>query len=360
MGQALEVARVLDDWLRSDNCAGEIAAPGVGADGARSRRRLVIMLGAAMFAWPLVPSAQESGKTYRLGYLFLGAEPPSPQAAPPWPTLSKLGYVEGANLVVNRRFAAFHRDRLAALAAELIAFRPDVLLTQGAQAAEAASKLTHDVPIVVMSAGDPVGTGLVESLARPGANITGVTEFAIELSAKRLELLKEAAPAITRVAVLWNAADRAMTLRYGEIETAAKAMKVELQPLGVREPEDFDDAFAAMRRDRPDAMFMITDALTGLNRKRVVEFTAEHRLPAVYENREPVSDGGLMSYGPSLPELFSRAAYFIDRILKGAKPGDLPMEQPTRFELVVNLNTAKALNIVMPASVLARADELIE
>jgi putative tryptophan/tyrosine transport system substrate-binding protein len=175
----------------------------------------------------------------------------------------------------------------------------------------------------------------------------------------RLELLKEAVPTLARVAVLWNAADRAMTLRYREIETVAAAMRVEIRPLGVREPEDFDDAFAAMRGDRPDAMFMITDALTGLNRKRVVEFAAQNRLPAVYEVREPVDDGGLMSYGPSLRDLFARAAYFIDRILKGAKPGDLPMEQPTKFELVINLRTAKALELDVPPSLLARADEVI-
>ncbi|WP_189043062.1 ABC transporter substrate-binding protein [Aliidongia dinghuensis] len=324
------------------------------------RRELIALLGGAALIWPLGVRAQRAGRVFRIGYFYLGPPPPDPHEAPPWPTLRKLGYVEGTNLVVERRFAAGRRDMLATIASEFVASRPDVILAQGYQAAEAASKATHDIPIVVLGGGDPIGTGLVKSLARPGANITGVTEASTELSAKRLELLKEAIPAVSRVAVLWNAADRAMTLRFDEIEAAAKTLQVAIQPLGVREPEDFDDAFAAMRRDRPDAMFMITDALTNLNRKRIVEFAAEIRLPAVYEFREPVFDGGLMSYGPNMHDLQGRVAYYIDKILKGAKPGDLPMEQPTKFELVVNLKTAKALGLTIPPSILARADEVIE
>jgi putative ABC transport system substrate-binding protein len=323
------------------------------------RREFIAALGGAA-AWPVVARAQQAGKIFRIGYFFLGAQPPDPQKTQPWPTLRELGYVEGANLVVERRFAAGRSDRLAAFASELVSLRPDVILAHGGQAAEAASKTTHEIPIVVMGAGDPIGTGLVESLARPGANITGVTEVATELSAKRLELLKEAIPTVARVAVLWNAADRGMTLRYREIRSAAETVHVEIRPVSVREPEDFDDAFAAMGRDRPDALFTITDALIGLNRKRVVEFAAQNRLPAVYEGREAVDDGGLISYGPSLHDLFARAGYFMDRILKGAKPRDLPMEQPTRFELVINLKTAKALGLTVPASLLARADEVIE
>src|SRR6516165_2039406 len=323
------------------------------------RRELIAGLGATA-AWPLVAQAQQAGKIYRIGYFSLGAQPPDPQKTPPWPTLRELGYVEGANLVVERRFAAGRRDRLAAFASELVSLKPDVILAHGGQAAEVANTTTHEIPIVVMGAGDPVGTGLVDGLARPGGNVTGVTEVATELSAKRLELLKEAVPTVARVAVLWNAADRAMTLRYREISTAAETMHVEILPVGVQEPEDFDDAFAAMGGDRPDALFTITDALVGLNRKRVVEFTARDRLPAVYEGREAVDDGGLISYGPSLPDLFARAAYFLDRILKGGKPRDLPMEQPTRFELVINLKTAKALGLSVPPSLLARADEVIE
>jgi putative ABC transport system substrate-binding protein len=324
------------------------------------RRDAITLLGFGAILWPLVAEAQQPGKMYRIGYLFLGAQPPDLQKPQPWPTLRQLGYVEGSNLVVERRFASGRRDRLAVFASELIAWKPDVILAQGGQSAEVASMATHVIPTVIMGAGDPVGTGLVKSLARPGGNVTGVSEVSTELTPKRLELLKEAVPTASRVAVLWNAADPAMNLRYREIETAAKTMHIEIRPLGVREPEDFDGAFAAMRSDRPDAMFMITDALTGLNRKRIVEFAAENRLPAIYEVRDPVGDGGLMSYGPNLPDLFSRAAYYIDKILKGAKPGDLPMEQPTKFELVVNLKTAAALGLTIPSSILARADEVIE
>jgi putative ABC transport system substrate-binding protein len=245
------------------------------------RRAFFTVLSGAALTWPLGLHAQQAGKIFRIAYFYLGPQPPDPQKTPPWPTLRQLGYVEGSNLVVERRFAAGHRNSLAAFASELVALRPDVILAQGYQAAAAASNATHEIPIVVMGVGDPIGTGLVENLARPGANVTGVTEASTELSAKRLELLKEAIPAVSRVAVLWNAADRAMTLRFGGIETAAKTLHVEIEPLGVREPEDFDDAFAAMRRNRPDAMFMITDALTNLNRKRIVEFAAQNRLPAV-------------------------------------------------------------------------------
>jgi putative tryptophan/tyrosine transport system substrate-binding protein len=324
------------------------------------RRRNLLSLLCGVVAWPRVADAQQAGRTYRIGYLFLGAQPPEPQKMTPWPTLRELGYVEGTNLVVERRFAAGRRERLGAFASELIAFKPDLILTQGGQSAEAISKSTHDIPVVIIGAGDPIGTGLVEGLSRPGGNVTGVTEVSTELSAKRLQLLKEAVPAITRVAVLWNAADRAMKLRYREIETAANAMQIGIRSIEVREPEDFDAALAAMRGDRPDAMFMVSDALTSLNRKRIIEFAAQTRLPAVYEYRELVDDGGLMSYGPNLRELFARAAYYIDKILKGAKPAELPMEQPTKFELIINLKTANSLGLAIPPALLARADEVIE
>ena len=324
------------------------------------RRRNLLSLLCGVVAWPRLADAQQAGRTYRIGYLFLGAQPPEPQKMTPWPTLRELGYVEATNLVVERRFAAGRRERLGAFASELIALKPDLILTQGGQSAEAISKSTHDIPVVIIGAGDPIGTGLVEGLSRPGGNVTGVTEVSTELSAKRLQLLKEAVPAITRVAVLWNAADRAMKLRYREIETAANAMQIGIRSIEVREPEDFDAAFATMRGDRPDAMFMVSDALTGLNRKRIIEFAVQTRLPAVYEYRELVDDGGLMSYGPNLRELFARAAYYIDKILKGAKPAELPMEQPTKFELIINLKTAKALGLAIPPAFLARVDEVIE
>ena len=210
------------------------------------RRRNLLSLLCGVVAWPRVTDAQQAGRTYRIGYLFLGAQPPEPQKMTPWPTLRELGYVEATNLVVERRFAAGRRERLGAFASELIALKPDLILTQGGQSAEAISKSTHDIPVVIIGAGDPIGTGLVEGLSRPGGNVTGVTEVSTELSAKRLQLLKEAVPAITRVAVLWNAADRAMKLRYREIETAANAMQIGIRSIEVREPEDFDAAFATI------------------------------------------------------------------------------------------------------------------
>src|SRR5215831_10492976 len=324
------------------------------------RRRDLLALVGGVMTWVHVADAQQAGRTYRIGYLFLGAQPPEPQKMTPWPTLRELGYVEGTNLAVERRFAAGRREKLGGFASELIALKPDLILTQGGQSAEAVSKATHDIPVVIIGAGDPIGTGLVEGLGRPGGNVTGVTEVSTELSAKRLQLLKEAAPAIASVAVLWNAADRAMNLRYREVETAAKGMQIGIRSIEVREPEDFDAAFAAISGDRPDAMFVVSDALTGLNRKGIIEFAVQTQLPAVYEYRELVDDGVLMSYGPNLRELFARSAYYIDKILKGAKPAELPMEQPTKFELIINIKTAKALGLTVPSALLARADEVIE
>jgi putative ABC transport system substrate-binding protein len=209
-------------------------------------------------------------------------------------------------------------------------------------------------------AGDPVGVGLIESLARPGGNITGFSDNATALSAKRLEILKEAVPTASRIAVLWNAQDQAMTLRYQEIDRAAHVLGVSVQPLGVREPDDFERAFAAMDHNRPDALFMVTDALTTLNRKRVLDYAKAHRIPAMYEFTTLVREGGLISYGPSIDDMYQRAADYVDKILKGTKPGDLPVEQPTRYYLVVNLKTAKALGLTIPQSLVLRADEVVE
>ena len=233
-------------------------------------------------------------------------------------------------------------------------------MTTGAPAAEAAKKATSTIPIVFVAPGDAAATGLVTSLARPGGNITGISDPATELSAKRLGLLKEAVPSATRVAVMWNANDRAMTLRYGEVEKAARVLHVTVQPLGVRGPEDIDAALSAMTRERPDAFFVVSDALTNINRKRILDFAAAHHIPAMYEFGYYVQDGGLMSYGPTLDEMFSRAAIYIDRILKGAKPGELPVEQPTRYYLLVNLKTAKTLDLTIPPPLLLRADEVIQ
>jgi putative ABC transport system substrate-binding protein len=227
----------------------------------------------------------------------------------------------------------------------------------------AAARVVKDhanIPVVAITGADPVAMGLIDSLAHPGGNITGVGEVAAELSAKRLEVFKDAFPNLRKIAMLWNADDLGMTLRYKSAAAAARTLGFEIQPLGVREPDDFAVAFAAMERDRPDAILMVTDALTSLNRRKVFEFAAQQKLPAIYENASLVRDGGLMSYGPDMNEVYDRAADLAVRILKGAHPADLPFEQPTRFHFAINKNTLKALGMTMPAAMLMRADEVIE
>jgi putative ABC transport system substrate-binding protein len=274
--------------------------------------------------------------------------------------LATRGFVEGRNLMFEVRSGDGRYERLSELAAALKTSNIDVIITFGYPAALAAKTSAKDVPIVVMGSGDPVATGLAEGLARPGGNLTGLTELSTELSAKRLEILKEAVPNLRRVAMLWNAADHGMTLRYRAADTAAKVLNVSVQALGVREPNDFDGAFAEMTRSPPDAILMVSDALTTLNRKRVIEFSSTNRLPAIYEFRALVREGGLISYGPNQGAMGTRAADFVARILRGARPADLPLEQPTTFELVINLNTAKTLGLTIPPTLLARADEVIE
>ena len=307
--------------------------------------------------------AQSPTKTFRIGTLVSGSRPSAPDWKQRWAFvegLRELGWVDGQNVIVEDRWADGKTSRLPELAAELVRLKVDVIFTASWPAAVAAKQATTTIPIVISGAGDPVGTGLVASLAHPGGNITGLGDWATELSAKRLQLLKEAVPKLSRVAVLWNSADGGMTLRFRRIQSAAPTLGVTVRPLGVQEPDDFEQAFAAMIQERPDALFVVADLLTRLQHKRVVEFAAQNRLPAMYELREFVADGGLMSYGPIFPDLLRRGAAFVDKILKGAKPADLPVEQPTRFELVVNLKTAKALGLAIPQSVLIRADHVIQ
>jgi ABC-type uncharacterized transport system substrate-binding protein len=260
-------------------------------------------------------------------------------------------------LALERRGAEGHPDRLPALVDDLVARRVEALITIGYPAALAAKQGTT-LPVVALNAGDPVRTGLVASLARPGGHLTGISDVSADLTPKRLELLKELVPTLRRVAMLWNATDLGMTLRYQASEAGAQALGLTVQPLGVREPDDFEQAFAAMQRERPDAILMVTDTLTLLNRKRVFEFAAAQQLPAIYEFDALVRDGGLMSYGPDQEESFSRVAALVARILTGAKPADLPFEQPTRFRLVLNLKTAQALGLPIPPTILVQADEV--
>jgi putative ABC transport system substrate-binding protein len=300
-------------------------------------------------------------RSWRVGFLSGGARPPD--EAPPLAlrqALRELGYVEGQGVAYVGRWAEARQERLPALAAELVGLHVDVIVTVGGPSTGAARRATSSIPIVMAQVGDADGLGLIDSLARPGGNVTGVTDQSVELSAKRLEYLKEAIPTASRIAVLWNADDRGMTLRYREVEKAAQALHVMVQPLGVREPDDFDTAFTAMASNRPDALFLVTDALTLLNRKRVIEFAAQHRIPAMYEFSVLVRDGGLMSYGASQDANFRKAATYVDRIFKGAAPSTLPVERPGRYYLTVNLKTAKALGLSLPSSLLLRADEVIE
>ncbi len=326
------------------------------------RREFLGVVGGAAIAWPLAARAQQAGKTYRIGLLG-GGSPVGPLDERNKALMSGLaqrGFVEGRNVVLEQRWADGNIDRLGALAAELQAAKVDVIVTFGYPAALAAKVSANGTPTVIAGAGDPVATGLVEGLARPGGYLTGVTELSTELSAKRLEILRDAVPDLHVVAMLWNAADLGMTLRYRSAEDAARVLGIKVQTLGVREPNDFEHAFTEMTRQRPDAILMVSDALTMLNRKRVVEFAAANRLPTIFEASALVREGGLMSYGPKQSAIGERAAELVVRILRGARPADLPLELPTRFEFFINLKTARALGLAVPPTVLARADEVIE
>ena len=325
------------------------------------RRTVVLAIVGSFLAAPFSSHAQKPAKIWRIGFLSGGPRPAD--GAPPAAlrqALAELGYVDGKNVTYAGRWADAKIKRLPELAAELVGLDVDLLLTAGAPAAQAAKQATSTIPIVFIAPGDALGIGLVTNLARPGGNITGISDPATELSAKRLGLLKEAVPGATRVAVLWNANDRAMTLRYGEVEKAARVLHVTVQALGVREPDDIDLALSTMMRQRPDALFLVSDALTNINRKRILDFAAIHHIPAMYEYSFYVRDGGLMSYGPAMEDMNRRAAIYVDKILKGAKPGELPVEQPTRYYLLVNLKTAKMLDLALPQPLLLRADEVIQ
>ena len=302
----------------------------------------------------------QSGKVYRVGLVAVGAPDTGILGPGMVRDFTRRGYVVDGNIVFERRAAEGKLDRLPGFIDEFVAKHVDVIITQGYPSAAAAKERAGDTPIVVTNSGDPVDTGLAASLAHPGGNVTGVSDIASELSAKRLTLLKEAVPSVHNVAVLWNADDLGMTLRYRAAEVQAKRLGMTIVPLGVREPNDFNAAFSAMTETRPDGILMVTDILTVLNRKRVMEFAEQHRLPAIYEFAFLAHDGGLMAYGPDTDAVFDRAAGLADRILKGAKPADLPLELPTRFQFAVNLKAAKAIGLTIPESILLRADDVIE
>jgi len=312
---------------------------------------------------PLAAEAQQAGQAARIGYLAanLTVSPHMTEAFRQG--LRDLGYVDGRSVVIEYRDAEGKYDRLPARAAELVALKVDVIVAADTPAALAAKQATRTLPIVFIGAGDPVTIGLVTSLARPGGNVTGLSLLAPELVGKRLELLKQAVPGVGRVAALWQpgfVGERTEKDMLKEVEVAARALGVRLQFVEVRGPADFYRAFSDMTRARADALTVLGSAMFANERRRVVDLAAKNRLPGVYGFREYVDAGGLMAYGPNVADLFQRAATYADKILKGAKPGDLPVEQPTKFELVLNLKTAKALGLTIPQSVLVRADQVIE
>ncbi len=325
-------------------------------------RRFWVAVAALTCAFaPLGVSAQTPGKVYRVGFLSGASGPGAVQVREGLSReLAQRGFVPDRNLVIEIRSTDGKFDQLPRLAKELADSGVDVIVTFGYRAARAAKDAATAVPIVITNAGDPVETGLAASLSRPGGNLTGISDMASELSVKRLDLLKAAVPGLKRVAMLWNADDLGMATRHRAAVAAAATLGIAVQSLGVREPDDFDAAFAAMTREKPDGIMMVTDALVRLNRKRVFEFAAAHRIAAIYEFAFFARDGGLMSYGPEFKEGITRLAVLVDRILKGAKPADLPFEQPTRFQFVINKKTADASGMVIPHELLLRADEVIE
>ncbi|HWP56409.1 MAG TPA: ABC transporter substrate-binding protein [Candidatus Acidoferrales bacterium] len=274
--------------------------------------------------------------------------------------LRELGYVEGKNISIEYRYAEGKLDHLRGLADELVRHNVDIIVTQSTLDAYAARQSTSTTPIVMTASGDAVGTGLIASLARPGGNITGLTALSRELSGKRLELLKEVIPGLARVAILWNAANPDKARDVEETQHQAKALGLELQLLEVRDVSDFPGAFQSATRKRAGALLILADSLTSTHQGRIVELAAKSRLPAMHEQREFVEAGGLMAYGPNIVDLFRRVATYVDKILKGTKPADLPVEQPTQFELVLNLKTAKTIGVTIPAELLVRATKVIK
>jgi putative ABC transport system substrate-binding protein len=330
----------------------------------RMRRRDVIALlgGATAFSisWPLTAQAQP-GKVWRVGMLdTTSAQLNAPNLDAFRRGLRQLGYVEGQNLAIDYRSADGRLEQIPQLAAELVRRNVDVIVTRGTPSALAAKHATATIPIVMAAIGEPVETGLVASLARPGGNVTGLSAFVTELVAKRVELLKEVLPRIARLALLDNMSNGSVPPQWEETKRAARALAIEPQLLDVRKPEELDRAFDAAVAQRADALSIGNDSVVIASRRRVAELAEKFRLPAIYATREFVDSGGLLSYAAHYPDLYRRAAAYVDKIFKGEKPADLPVEQPTKFEMVVSLKAAKAIGLEFPPLLLARADEVIE
>jgi putative tryptophan/tyrosine transport system substrate-binding protein len=327
------------------------------------RREFIALLGSAAAAWPLPARAQQVEKVARIGYLSPGSASPGPLAHHDefQRGLRELGYVEGRNIVIEYRFADGKFDRLPALAAELVQLNVEVLVSVVTQASLAAKNATRTIPIVIVSVGDPVGAGLVASLARPGANVTGNSGMTTEVIGKGLGLFKQTVPNVSPMAVLWNPDN---VVYQGQIlqetEVAARTLGIQLQMFGARGADEFDRTFAAITSAHATSLLVLPDPVFSAHTARIAAFADKSRLPAMYGLREHATAGGLMAYGPNYADLYRRAASYVDKILKGAKPADLPVEQPTKFEFVINLKTATTLGLTIPPGVLAIADEVIE
>jgi putative ABC transport system substrate-binding protein len=325
-----------------------------------TRREFITLLGGAA-AWPLVAHAQQSAKVRRIGFLGNSTEALEANLVGPFREgLREFGYEEGRNVEIEYRWAQGEYKRFPALIAELITAKVEVIVTAGTPASLAVKKATYSIPLVMIAVGEPVATGLVTSLARPGGNITGVTSISPEIEGKRLELLREVVPTVSYIAVLWNAGSPVQVIQERETKAAAQALAMKMLSLGVRTLEEIEEAFAAILRERPAALFVLADRLFLHHRQRIMDFATQHRLPGVHAYRELVEVGGLMSYGPSYAGMHKRAAYFVDRILKGSNPGELPVERPATFELVVNVKAAKALGLTIPPTIILRASTVIE
>ena len=323
--------------------------------------RLATALLLTILSAPLAAEAQPGAKTSRIGFLGNSTAVLEANLVGPFREgFRELGYVEGRDLIIEYRWAGGQYDRFPTLIAELVALKVDVIVTAGTPAALAVRRATTTIPLVMVAVGDPIGSGLVASLGRPGGNATGLVSIAPDLEGKRLQLLREVVPKLSDVTFLLNPANPFHVASEKEGRAAAKALGLKVSFVAVRAESEFDRAFQAIARQRPGALVMFADRLFLHHRARIVEFAAGNRFPAVYPYTELVEAGGLMSFGPSYPGMHKRAAYFVDKILKGVKPADLPMEQPSKFEPVINVRTAKALGLTIPRSVLLRADELIQ
>ena len=324
-----------------------------------SRRAFLGTVAGGLLVAPLAVDAQQPGKVWRIGLLDGGEGLESPGSKGFRTGMRELGYVEGINFVIDVRFAQGRFERLRAFARELVTAKPDVIVANGTQAAEAAKAETTIIPIVVLVS-DPVGTGLVRNLARPGGNITGLTLNMADIGAKRLQLFKEALPRLLHVAVLWNSADPPRVLEFKEIDDAARKLGINVRSIEIRHEDEFDRGLAEVVRRGTDAIVVLTDPFMRIHRARVINFATNHRIPVLSGYRLWAESGALMTYGPEFFDVARRMAGHVDKILKGARPGDLPVEQPTKFEFVINLKTAKALGLTIPQSLLLRADEVIQ